>query len=71
MQFVRSSAKVFRDSGEDAVTHDHDTTTAGEPQRESNKEIFLLIYRYNCTKSKIFAKKVKKNLEIQFFAVSL
>ena len=39
--------------------HDHRRRT-GEPQRESNKEIFLLIYRYNCTKSKIFAKKLKK-----------
>ena len=58
-------------AGEDAGTHDHDTTTAGEPQRESNKEIFLLIYRYNYTRPKIFAKKVKKSLEIQFFAVSL
>lgn len=32
---------------------------------------FLLLYRYNCTKSKIFAKKVKKNLVVKNFVVSL
>ena len=63
VQFVRSPAKVFRESRRGCRNtrprHDHRRRT-GEPQRESNKEIFLLIYRYNCTKSKIFAKKLKK-----------
>ena len=45
--------------------HDHRRRT-GEPQRESNKEIFLLIYRYNRTKSKIFAKKLKKVWKFNF-----
>ena len=42
--------------------HDHRRrATKGEQQRN-----FLLIYRYNCTKSKIFAKKVKKIWKFNF-----
>ena len=63
VQFVWSPAKVFRESRRGCRNtrprHDHRRRT-GEPQRESNKEIFLLIYRYNCTKSKIFEKKLRK-----------
>lgn len=70
VQFVRSPAKVFRESRRGCRNtrprHDHRRRT-GEPQRESNKEFFLLIYRYNCTKSKIFAKKVKKKFGNSIF----
>ena len=69
VQFVRSPAKVFMESRRGCRNtrprHDH-RRRAGEPQRESNKEIFLLIYRYNCTKSKIFAKKLKKVWKFNF-----
>ena len=57
--------------GEPERMQEHTTTTRppeenrratkGEQQRN-----FLLIYRYNCTKSKIFAKKLKKVWKFNF-----
>ena len=74
MQFVRSPAKVFRDSGEDAVTHDHDTAARGEQESRkgrATKKFFCLYIGIIAPNQKYLQKKLKKSLEIQFFAVSL
>ena len=57
--------------GEPERMQEHTTTTrppeenrrATKGERQRN---FLLIYRYNCTKSKIFAKKLKKVWKFNF-----
>lgn len=69
MQWCNLSGVLQRYSGragEDAGTHDHDTTTAGEPQRESNKEIFCLYIGIIAPNQKYLKKKLRKIWKFNF-----
>ena len=62
-EFCKGIQGLRRGCSNTRPRHDHRRrATKGEQQRN-----FLLIYRYNCTKSKIFAKKVKKKFGNSIF----
>ena len=69
VQFVRSPAKVFRESRRGCGTHDHDTTTRGEQESRkgrATKKFFCLYIGIIAPNQKYLQKKLKKIWKFNF-----